>query len=167
MGFTFPVPERKGVVYGGYPEMIGGTFVDAEIWLQFRNCFMYWRWQKARRALIRAKRLVDHEMDVRKNLAAALFPTPKEGANKVVLSNGIIVKYTHQIDRKLDEGVLKVNADLYKAAQINVDNIIRTKPELRVKEWRELSDEQKLVFADAITEKPSTITLEVVLPKRT
>lgn len=127
--------------------------------------FHYWRWQKARRALIRAKRLVDHEMTLRKVVASHLFPEPAEGTNKVVLPNGVTVKYNHSIKRAVDEAVLKVNADLYKEKGINADNIIRTKFELKVKEWRELSEDQKLVFASAITEKPDTITLELVIPK--
>lgn len=112
-----------------------------------------------------AKPLVERELMIRKQLARLAFPEPVEGSkNRTNLPAGWALKLTYCLDRKVEEPVLDLNKEEFEKAGINVDNLIRWKPELKVKEYKELSEEQRKVFDQALVVKPSTPQLELLPP---
>ena len=60
-------------------------------------------WNEALVAATEAKKAIEKEQALRKEIMALFFPAPEEGTNKVDLGAGWTLKATHKIDRKIDE----------------------------------------------------------------
>lgn len=107
------------------------------------------------------------ELEFRNELFKRQFPNPVEGSaeNKVPLGEGWILQADHKINRNVDEAVVSalMVADNTRAL---AQKVFRYKPELILKEFKGLSPEDKKLIADAVTEKPGTPALKIVLPKR-
>jgi hypothetical protein len=107
------------------------------------------------------------ELAMRNELFKRQFPNPVEGSaeNKVPLGEGWILQADHKINRNVDEAVVSA---LMKGDNTRplAEKVFRYKPELVLKAFRDLSDEEKKIVADAVTEKPGTPALKIVLPKR-
>lgn len=107
------------------------------------------------------------ELALRVELFKRQFPSPVEGSaeNKVPLGGGYILQADHKINRNVDEAVVSA---LMKGDNTRplAEKVFRYKPELVLKAFRDLSDEEKKIVADAVTEKPGTPALKIVLPKR-
>ncbi len=116
-----------------------------------------------------AKPLVERERVLRAMVARELFPSPVEGSkNKLEIQDGWGIQLTHKLERKVLEPQLELSREELEKARVNVDAIIRRPPELNVKAYRELSEEQRLLVDRLILEiKPSSPQLEVVKPKGT
>jgi hypothetical protein len=106
------------------------------------------------------------ESILRKRIVGHFFPTPREGVNSHPLEAGWVMKADCGIDRKVDEAALTTLKAPLKEAKISVDKLIRWKPELAVKEYRTLSDEQRHLFDQCLIIKPASPQLEIVLPKK-
>ena len=107
------------------------------------------------------------ELALRNELFKRQFPNPVEGSaeNKVPLGEGWILQADHKINRNVDEAVVSA---LMKGDNTRplAEKVFRYKPELVLKEFKGLSPEDKKIVADAVTEKPGTPALKIVLPKR-
>lgn len=107
------------------------------------------------------------ELALRNELFKRQFPNPVEGSaeNKVPLGEGWILQADHKINRNVDEAVVSalMKGDNTRAL---AEKVFRYKPELVLKEYRALDDEARKMIADAVTEKPGTPALKIVLPKR-
>lgn len=107
------------------------------------------------------------ELALRVELFKRQFPSPVEGSaeNKVPLGGGYILQADHKINRNVDEAVVSA---LMKGDNTRplAEKVFRYKPELVLKAFRDLSEEEKKIVADAVTEKPGTPALKIVLPKR-
>lgn len=115
-----------------------------------------------------AKPLVERERALRAVLAQEFFPSPVEGSkNKVDIQDGWGLKLTYSLDRKVDEPALELRKEEFLANGINVDALIRRKPELITKNYRELSDAQRRLFDTVLEIKPQSPQLEVLKPKGT
>ena len=127
-----------------------------------------YKWFELRKQLEATKPLAVQEMFLRKKIAAALFPNPSEGTNTYELNDGTgyVVKYGHTIERKIDEGALAAMSEIFKENGISKDSLVRLKPELEKKAYNKLTDEQRHIFDQALTIKPGSITLEIVLPAK-
>ncbi len=112
-----------------------------------------------------AKPLVAREMLLRRLVLATVFINPKEGTNKEDLPEGWQVKLGYTIDRKVDKARLTTVNEEMRTLGVNPDKLIRWTPELEVKEYRGLTEEQRKVFDQALQIKPGTPTLELVPPK--
>ena len=106
------------------------------------------------------------EMDLRKKIFAAYFPTPKEGTNTAPLSEGYVIKGQYKLNRKVDEAALLVLANEMRTIGINAATLIKYKPELATTEYRKLTPEQLEVFNRALLITVGAPSLEIVLPKR-
>jgi hypothetical protein len=101
------------------------------------------------------------EMRLRKELAELLFPNPVEGANnKVRVGHGKAIQMTHKINRSVDKKVLDELRQKPNIAPL-IAEVVRYKPELEVKKFKELSADDIKLLAPAITEKPGAPTLEL------
>lgn len=107
------------------------------------------------------------ELQLRNELFAESFADPVEGAahNKRELGDGWILQGDYKINRTIDQAVVSTLAKGDNTAPL-IDKLIRYKPELVLKEWKALSDEDKVLVADMVTEKPGTPGLKIVKPKR-
>jgi len=111
--------------------------------------------------------LKSRELELRKELFAAAFPTPTEGSkeNKMPLSNGWILQGDHKINRTVDQAVVTTLMSDPETRDI-VQPVFPAKYSLSAAKWKTLSDNELKMVADAVVEKPGTPMLKIVLPKR-
>ena len=116
---------------------------------------------------------------MRSRIAKFFFPTPDEGTNNHPLKDGTgaVLKMVHTIDRKVDEGELEaLKAALAAAAEdetsnlrgveFEFDKLIVWKPELKIAEYRKLSEAQQAIFDRVLVVKPGMAQLDITIPKR-
>lgn len=121
---------------------------------------MEWLKVKTELARVKAKEAV-----LRQKIIKTFFAKPKEGTNKFDLGNDYGLKYGHKLTREVDEVMLTNLLPALKEKAIDVDQLIERKPSLKIKNWRELNDEQHKIFDQCITTKPASGTLEFTKPK--
>lgn len=110
--------------------------------------------------------LKNKEMLLRTKVFSAKFPAPEEGTNSTPLDNGWVLKGKYGYNRTLDMDAISTMADELRAAGIVTESLIRHKPELITTAYRCLTEEQRVLFDNCLQIKPSTPSLEIVLPKR-
>lgn len=120
-------------------------------------------WQKLR---TQVAKLADEEMSLRKQIAEVFFVNPKEGTNKFKLNAGYVLTLDHKISRRPDRALLDQFRDTFDGAGINLDDLIRNTPELRVGEYKKLTPDQQAMFDQVLTIKPSAPSISIDLPKR-
>lgn len=123
------------------------------------------KWHNALKEAEAVKPIIAAEQAARRELIAALYPTPKEGVNTLVLGGGWKLKYTHKIDRKIDHSMLSAVAVELGPYNVSVDSLIEWKAALATKAYKELTAEARAIFDQAITAKPGSPVLEMVPPK--
>jgi hypothetical protein len=106
------------------------------------------------------------EMELRKKIFAAYFTNPNEGTNTHPLSDGWVLKGQYKIDRKVDEAVLTTLSTVFKDHKIVVKDLVTYKPELNIRAYRDLDEEQQKLFNQALVIKPGSPAMEIVKPKR-
>ena len=111
-------------------------------------------------------RLKVEEMELRKKLFEVMVPNPVEGTNTVPLANGYVIKWKFPINRTVDKASLPTVRGMLEAKGVNVDDLIRMKPELSVSEYKKTSSDTIKILSLCVTEKPGLPSYEIVLPKR-
>lgn len=119
-------------------------------------------WEAAKAALAKAQA---REILLRQRIFKAYFPTPKEGVNNYDLGSGITLKGDYKINRTLDDAAFDTSKAMFKEQGIPVDDVVKAKPTLVVKEFKLLTDEQHAIFDVVVTIKPGTPALEINRPK--
>jgi len=124
------------------------------------------------------KKVKASEILLRLRVFNGFFKTPDEGVNNHTMSDGFILGGSRKISREVDEPVLRLMM-APKAAdpttglmgpseleehQMDVNKLIVWKPELKLSEYRKLTDAQRLVFDKLLTIKDGTPALEVKKP---
>lgn len=109
------------------------------------------------------KALKDKEMALRTKLAGFYFPSPKEGTNTTDLPDGWKLKGKFQYYRNIDKAALP--AVLEKLPEGTEDKVINYKPELKLRDYKNLLEDHKKIFDEALVIKPGTPSLELVPPK--
>lgn len=106
------------------------------------------------------------EMEARQLLAKHFFPNPTEGVNRVITADGLEVKMTFKLYRKLEPQVLDAVMEQFPANSPYraPDVLITYKPEIVISGLRALPPELARVFAQAYTESPGAPALEIALP---
>lgn len=125
-------------------------------------------WHQAVLAAQEAKKVVEAEKALRKEVMALFFPEPVEGTNKFELEAGWSLQATHKIERKVDEASLPAVLQQLREMGVNPDPLIRTKPDLDTKAYKSLvqvNPDAAHVFEQALTIKPGSPTVELVPPK--
>lgn len=112
-----------------------------------------------------AKPLIDKERALRQLVADVMFDEPHEGTNYVPLEGDWRLKLVYKLDRKIDEAMLSTVAAQLAEQNVSIDKLIKWKPEVTLKEYRELTAEQAKIFDQALVVKPGTPALEMVPPK--
>lgn len=123
-------------------------------------------WSGNATALTKLKKI---EMDQRKELSAELFPDPKVGTQHHELGGGYKVTFVHKMDTKLDAAAYAlIQPELEKLgdhAKDELSNAVTFKPSLVMKGYESLSEDVKELFDEAITVKPASPAMKLVVPK--
>lgn len=114
------------------------------------------------------------EMLLRQKIYKGLFKEPVEGTNSIPLGAGWVIKAKRVINRDIDLASLQVNSAVEEAtkqsrlslAGITVEKLIKWKPELVTKEYRNLTEEQVKIFDECLIIKDGSPGLEIVLPAK-
>ena len=114
------------------------------------------------------------EMLLRTKIYKGLFKAPEEGTNTLPLAEGWVIKAKRVIQRDIDLAALTINATVdsesglsrLTAAGIQPESLVKWKPEIILKNYRELNDEQKLIFNECLVIKDGSPALEIVLPAK-
>lgn len=105
----------------------------------------------------------EREMQLRKQMFAAFFPTTTEGTAYVELAAGWKLKGVGKIDYGLVAETIETILD--RLPRGVVQKVIRYKPALVLGEYRKLAEEHRLILAEGVTAKPGAPTLEMIPPK--
>ena len=110
---------------------------------------------------------------MRSRIFKFFFPTPEEGNNTHPLKDGTgaELKAVYNIDRKVDEGELEalksaIAEEGSNLPEFDFDKLIVWKPELKITEYRKLSEAQRAVFDRILVVKPGMPQLDIKIPKR-
>jgi hypothetical protein len=116
---------------------------------------------------------------MRARIAKFFFPSPDEGTNNHPLKDGTgaVLKLTHTIDRKVDEGELEALKAVLAEAEtdeksnlhgitLDFDKLIVWKPELKIAEYRKLSEAERQVFDRVLVVKPGSPQVDIKIPAR-
>lgn len=112
------------------------------------------------------KTLRAKEMLLRKKIFDNAFPDPKEGTNNFELADGYMLKGKYELNRDIDQGALDALKDTLREKGINPDVLVKYKPSLSIREYRQLTEEEHKLFDQCLIVKPGSPSLEIVLPKR-
>ena len=120
------------------------------------------------------KRIKASEMLLRTKIYKGLFTAPEEGTNTLPLDGGWVIKAKRTIQRDVDLAALTINASVPEGkeksrlgeAGIVPEALIKWKPELVLKNYRLLTDEQKTIFNECLVIKDGSPALEIVLPAK-
>jgi hypothetical protein len=116
--------------------------------------------------------LKNKEVVIRQFIVAGLFPDPKEGTNTHPLNDGTgaVAKATHVLNRAVQVEPLE---ELRKSLEtdnnlpkLDLDKLVRWKPEVSIKEYRTLTDEERHLFDQVLVIKPGMPGLEIMIPKK-
>lgn len=121
---------------------------------------MEWIGVKKDLAKVKAK-----EAMLRQKIIKTFFTAPKEGTNNFDLGNNYGLKFVHKLQRDVDDAMLTNLLPSLREKGIDVDQLIERKPSLKIKNWRELDEEQHKIFDQCVTTKPASGTLEFIKPK--
>ncbi|CAM0073312.1 hypothetical protein VPHK251G3_0055 [Vibrio phage K251 g3] len=109
------------------------------------------------------------EMQQRKQLFEALFPDPKVGTQHHELGAGYKVTAVYKMDTKLDEAafelILPEIEKLGDKAKAELLEAVKYKPSLVAKGYKDMSTDVKELFDEAVTTKPASPSLKLVVPK--
>lgn len=112
------------------------------------------------------KTLSEKEMSLRKEIAEGYFPNPIEGTNTVDIGGGYALKGQFKYNRKVDTPILLNLKEKFLANKIRVDALVEFKPSLVLKEYRQLTEEERTLFDGCLIITPASPTIEITAPKK-
>lgn len=126
------------------------------------------RWYQMKEELAKLKQ---NEMLLRQRIFRIMFVAPTEGTNTVQLSTlGVtddhVLKAAHKISRTVDVAAYTALTPKFQEEKLPLGELVDWKPELRVGAYRKLTEEQRQLFDQALTIKPGSPELDVMLPKK-
>jgi hypothetical protein len=123
--------------------------------MDFYQALAHWENLKAQLQAIK-----EQEASFRLGLFNGAFPNPTEGTNEYNLPDGRIIKGVHKLNRSLDED--KLPKVLKKLKMARKDAPIKTSVSLDLSAYRDLDDEDRVIFDECLEIKPGLPTLEIV-----
>lgn len=130
--------------------------IESDLVLNEEQCKLLEEWQSITTWMATARA---REMELRKMFAAMFVPNPVEGTTNVKTAQ-FLVKLNHKLSRSLDEAVLP--AVLEKLGPQWENALIERKPTLVLSAYRDLPDDLKKTFDQALTIKEGAPELTVV-----
>lgn len=120
----------------------------------FNNCLDAWH-----TAVKNAEYWKNQELTLRNEIFGTAFPNPTPGTNKIRIAHDMALIGDHRINYRIDQPGLDAGRSLI-PAQI-FDAVIGYTPRVRDAAYRKLSDDDRKLFSDFITEKPGTPGIEI------
>lgn len=120
-------------------------------------------WVQAKRYLAQVRL---EEASLRHRIFGWLFPEAKEGTNSAPLPYGWSAKGVQNINRSIDPGQLQAIAPKLVEMGVNLSLLVEWKPELKTGVYRQLTDEQRLLFDTCLTIKEGSQELSLIEPKK-
>lgn len=120
------------------------------------------RWFKVKKEMAELKA---EESELRQAIISSYFAKPKkdEGTERRDLPDNWKLSAKFGLDRKVDETILdSVFAELPEGSK---DRLIRYKPEVNIKAYRELTETQRAIFDKALIIKPESVQVTLEPPK--
>lgn len=119
------------------------------------------------------KKLQTLEYLLRPKIFKHFFPDPREGVNNHTMPDGYIVKGTRVVSRDVDIATVSAyrapgpngEPSKFEQMKINIDNLLRWKPELKVGEYRKLTAEELSFVDQCLVVKDGMPQLDIVAPK--
>lgn len=104
------------------------------------------------------------EKELRQQLFAAAFPTPREGANNYALPTNQIFRATHKITRSVDQAMITPVRQMLHAAGSNyiVDDFLRVKHDLNAEAYKTAPESVRVILDRMLTTKPAMPHIEIV-----
>ena len=103
---------------------------------------------------------------LRQKIFGYYFEDAKEGTNTFDLQDGFLLKGKRVVNRTLDYGVFQANVERFRNIGITPEDLVRMKPELELKAYRNLSDDQRKLFDECLVIKDGMPSLEIVENKK-
>jgi hypothetical protein len=124
------------------------------------------RWYQAKKKADEAKKLVEAEFLLRKEVEASL-PHEVEGAENYDLGGGYKATLTSKLTRTIDKQLLiSLRGAFEEQHKVSVDDLVEWSPSVVMSRYRTLTKEQRDTFDRAfLIIKPASPTLEVKPPK--
>lgn len=111
-----------------------------------------------RKTVVELEAIKKLELELRNELAC-LFHEPKEGINSLTVEGGVL-KLNHKFNRRIDEASLDaVMGEMEIGAR---EGLIAWKPNLALKKYKALSEDQRRIFDQTLTIEPATPSLEFI-----
>lgn len=111
------------------------------------------------------KKIREEEAALRAEIFAEAFPNPKEGTNKFDLGGGYQLTATLPITRKVDVAAYEAMKELLEENGINADKMVKWNPELEMKQYRCLTEEELHLVDQFLIIKDGSPQLKIVMPK--
>lgn len=93
------------------------------------------------------------------------FPTPKEGSNKAfndeLLGANFRITATLPVTRDIDEGAFDALKPKFAEAGIDLNKLIKYKPEVSIRQYRVLSQEQRALFDQCLVIKDGSPQMKI------
>lgn len=118
------------------------------------------------------KKLKAAEMLLRQKIYKGKFPSAyagekgTEGTNSLDLGDGYVLKAKRTIDRKVDPGSLVAIRSKFEELNIVEGALFKYTPELILKTYRGLTEQQMHLIDQALIIKDGSPSLEIVLPAK-
>ena len=122
-------------------------------------------WQHAQRQLAEIK---EKEMQLRLEVGAHYFPEASaEGTHTIKLPEGWKLQYVTKVSRTLENKKGETNSIASQLPPELRDGTISWKPSLKLKGYKNLPAEYRVLVDSIVTSKPSTPALKLIPPKET
>lgn len=121
-----------------------------------------WNWKNL---CDQIKPLQEQEMLLRRFLFKGYFPNNVEGTATTDLGAGWQLKGQGKVTRNVDQAVLSETSEELQKKGLPLGLLFTFSPKLVLKEYKKLTQEQKDLLSDVITEKAASPTLTLVPPK--
>lgn len=114
------------------------------------------------------------EIELRNNLIKKVFPRGvSEGTHNVILPEGWVMKVQGKTNISVDPAAVEATKQLIedavkegKVTGFTFDEVIKYKPELSKSGWNALSEDQKHLLRNCLSEKAGQASIEFTKPKR-
>lgn len=112
-------------------------------------------------------KLKTSEMLLRMKIFNGVFKEPVEGTNKFALGDqGWQINATYVINRKIDVALLTAKAAQLREQGLNIDTLIKQKPEVIVSAYKKLKPEEQALFDEVLDIAPGSPQMKIELPKK-
>lgn len=122
------------------------TQKDLEVWYELQN---------------QLKKLRATEMLMRQRLFGHFFPKPVEGTNRTDIGGGFDLVGKHVINRKIDFPAFQTLVPKFREEGLQPEKLVEMKPNLVLKEYRELTEEQIFLFDQCLIIDEGSPALEI------